>query len=406
VRSRPSSVKPRRGPRRTGQVILVIAFLVVLYLPAVGMIAQPHRRQTGGSWQQSEHRAFPRITGWSSILSFPRGFAEYFAVNFGFRKNLIRWHTTIVGKVFGKTTSSKVLQGKNGWLFYGDSKTIEDYRGMLPFTPAQLQRWQEVLETQRDWLSARGIRYLFVVCPDKHSIYPEYMPDNVDRVQARTRLDQLVQHMKEYSTVEVLDLRPTLLELKKSRLCYQPQETHWNGIGAFAAYQEIARRLRAWYPEFQVLEMADCETFWRENPQTDMLRLQGRQDVATRFEDVRPINGFVAECRVDPNDPGGDIQRRMHSTCRRAPLGRLLMFHDSFGVPLTCFLAEHVRDGLYLWVKNDRFLAPEVLDYRPEVVIQEILERKLCEVKPDLLEAPAPPAEGQKAPSLREAGPE
>ncbi len=400
-----SSAKPRRSPRRTGQIARIIIFVGILYLPGIGLIAQPHRRQAGGDWQESEHRPFPQIAlRWSALLSFPKGFGEYFEGSFGFRRNLVRWHTKIATKILGKSSTSGVLEGKNGWLFFGGSKTVEDYRGLFPFTPQELQRWQEVLQSQQDWLAAQGIHYLFVVCPDKHSIYSDYMPDAVNRVRPQTRVDQLVQYLREYSTVEVLDLRPTLLELRKERLCYQPQETHWNGIGAFAAYQQIVRRLHAWYPDLQPMELTECETFLRENPQTDLLRLQGQQEIATHFDDVRPIHGFAAECKTDANDPAGNLHRSMHSARNQAPIGKFLMFHDSFGVPLTQFLAEHAQDGLYLWVKNDRFLPQAVLDYRPDVVVQEILERKLCDIKTELLEAPAPPAQGQKPSSLRTAG--
>lgn len=391
MRSPASTKGPSGSPRRAGQSALILAFLVIVFLPSVGLMVQPHRRQAGGSWQASERRPFPSLTRqWSSILSFPKGFGQYFAANFGFRRNLIRWHTTIAKKVFGKSSSGSVLEGRDGWLFYGDSKTVEDYRGMFPFAPEQLERWGKVLQNRRHWLAAQGIRYLFVVCPDKHSVYSEYMPAVVNRVQPRTRLDQLLQYLKENSTVEVLDLRPALLELKKSRLCYQPQETHWNGIGALTGYQEIVRRLRGWYPDLCALEMADCEVFAQENAHTDLLRLLGRQDILTHFDDVRPIRGFAAERKVDPNEAAGTTYRVMRSTRPEAPIGKLLMFHDSFGIPLTDLLSEHVRAGLYIWSKADRFLAQDVLEYRPDVVIEEILERKLCEIRLETLEESLP----------------
>ena len=34
------------------------------------------------------------------------------------------------------------------------------------------------------WLAARGIKYLFVIAPDKPMIYPEFTPDT-DRPPAR-----------------------------------------------------------------------------------------------------------------------------------------------------------------------------------------------------------------------------
>ncbi|MEI9865253.1 MAG: hypothetical protein WDN00_12025 [Limisphaerales bacterium] len=43
---------------------------------------------------------------------------------------------------------------------------------------------------RRDWLAKRGIAYLFVVAPDKHSIYPEELPGWAVKVRPQTKLDQ------------------------------------------------------------------------------------------------------------------------------------------------------------------------------------------------------------------------
>ncbi len=382
-------VKPRRGARHTRHLVLIATFLVILYLPMVGMVIHPYKPRLNTGWQESENQPFPRLA-WrlSSILSFPKGFGQYFQYHFGFRRNLIRWHTKLVGEALGKSSSQRVIEGKDGWLFLGESGTIEDYRGLLPFTDSQLRRWQAALEDRRNWLGGRGIHYLFVVCPDKHTVYPEYMPDRINRVRTRTRLDQLVQHMKEHSDLEILDLRPALAAVKSNRLCYQPQETHWNGVGAFIGYQQIAQCLHAWYPDLRPIDLNDCEVFRQENAQTDLLRLQGKDDCTTFTDSVRLVNGFVAQLRKDPNDRGGKVRELTRSTRPDGQVGKLLMFHDSFAPPLMPFLAEHFREGLYIWSKDDSLLPQEAMDFKPDVVIEEIVEPSLCVMELDLLRIP------------------
>ena len=382
-------VKSGKSPRRTGQFVLIAAFLVILYLPIAGLVIRPYEPQLHTGWQESENQPFPELA-WqvSSILSFPKGFGQYFQYHFGFRQNLIRWHTKLVGEALGKSSSQRVLEGKDGWLFLGESGTVEDYRGLLPFTPQQLEHWQAALESRRDWLARRGIHYLFVVCPDKHTIYSEYMPERINRVHPQTRLNQLVQHMKQHSDLEILDLRPALMALKSKHLCYQPQDTHWNGIAAFESYRQIALRLRSWYPGLRIIDMNDCEICKQENTQTDLLRLQGTEHLTTFMDMVRPRNGFVAKLQQDPNDRGGRVHELMRSARNDAEIGKLLMLHDSFAPLLMPFLAEHFREGLYLWSKDDSLLPQEVLDFKPDVVIEEIVERNLCGAELDLLEAP------------------
>jgi alginate O-acetyltransferase complex protein AlgJ len=371
-----------RRPRGIGQVAVVIAFLVILYTPGIRMIVDPPKSNASKGWE--DNRPMPRLA-WrlESILSFPRDFAEYFQFNFGYRSNLISMRTKLIGEALHESTSQAVLEGKEGWLFLGEAGPIENYRGLLPFSEAQLERWKQALESRHNWLARHNIHYLLVVCPDKHTIYPEYMPDRINRVRAETRLDQLVRYLrKNRSDVEILDLRPALTELKKQRLCYQPQETHWNDVGAFVAYQQIARRLTVWYPGLRVMDMKDCEVYQRKNLSTDLLRLQGKEKVTTLMDSLRPIHGFVAKLEVDPNGRDEKRVQLEHSRRSDAPAGRLLMIHDSFGIPIVPFLAEHFREGWYVWTRGDRFFPKEVLTFKPDVVVQEFVERQLCEREP------------------------
>jgi alginate O-acetyltransferase complex protein AlgJ len=384
-----------RGPRSVGQSILAVAFLLLIWLPGARMIAHPPKPYSHGDWE--DNRPLPELT-WrpSSILSFPKDFAEYFRFNFGYRRNLIAMRTRLVGGTLGQSPSPRVIQGKEGWLFFGETDTIQDYRGLLPFSEPELRQWRQAIESRHNWLAAQGIHYIFVVCPDKHTIYPEYMPNKINRVRTQTRLDQLLQYMKEHSNVEILDLRPAVAEQKRQHLCYQPQESHWNGVGSFAGYQQIVRRLRTWYPDLRGLDWEDCEIYQEENSDTDLLRLQAGEHFTTITDLVRPLRGFTAEFTIDPNRRDARTRRQAHSYLDDAPIDKLLVIHDSFGRHIVHFLAEHCRAGLYLWITDNGFFPQDVLTFRPDVVVQEIVERQLCGRAPGPLEMVAPPS--NKAP--------
>jgi hypothetical protein len=392
------SWKSLMNPRRVGQLVLIVAFLVVVYLPGLRMILDPPKSRPQEGWE--ENRPMPTLA-WrlSSILSFPKDFTDYFRFNFGYRPNLLSMHTKLVGEALHESTSQLVIDGKDGWLFLGATVSIENYRGLSPLSQTELERWKQVLEIRHNWLAGLGIHYIFVVCPDKHTVYPEYMPDRINRVHPQTRLDQLVQYLKkERSSVDLLDLRPALMDMKKVHLCYQPQETHWNGVGAFAAYQQIAKRLRAWYPGLRVIDMSECEFYEERNTETDLLRLQGKGSVTTIVDGIRPVKGLEAEFTIDPGHRDDQTRRVAHSRLPGAPVERLLLVHDSFGRHLVHFLAEHARDGLYVWSTNDSLSPQDVLVYKPDVVIEEIVERQLCEREPAPLDLSTPPSSETAAP--------
>lgn len=384
-------IRDRRTLRRIRYTLLIASFLAIIYLPGIGMILRP--QEAASQKGREESRAMPKLT-WrlSSIVSYPKDFGEYFRFNFGFRQTLIHWHTKFAGEALDQSSSPMVVEGKQGWLFYGEPRTVDDYRGLLPFTPEQLQQWQQALEQRRDWLAAQGIPFLFVVCPDKHTIYPEYMPDRLNRVHDQTRLDQLMAYMKKHSTVEILDLRPTLWEWKTRYLCYQPQETHWNGVGAFAGYQRIAKRLRQWYPDLRVLELDECVFYQRQNPDTDLLRLQGKEDTLTVMDGISPTQPFEARIWTDANDVRASGSTVLYSHRETAPIPRVLMICDSFSTYPMPFLAEHFADARYIWGGGDGFDPQDVLDWQPDIVIQELVERGLSETKLNILELPPVPS--------------
>ena len=94
----------------------------------------------------------------------------YFNDHFGFRKKLIRWFQNWKTGFFHDRTVYNVITGRDGWLFTSDLQMVGHYPGMKQFTPAELKSWQTLLEKRRGWLAARGIKYLFVVSPDKQTV--------------------------------------------------------------------------------------------------------------------------------------------------------------------------------------------------------------------------------------------
>jgi hypothetical protein len=102
-------------------------------------------------------------------------------------------------------------------------------------------------------LAARGVRFVFAVAPDKESIYPERLPPTWSPL-GPTTLDRLLAELRRRTDVEIVDLRPALLAEKANDrpevedLAYFPRGTHWTPRGAFAASQEILRRIARDFP--------------------------------------------------------------------------------------------------------------------------------------------------------------
>lgn len=376
-------VQKRTRAARVEDAAMAALFVAAIWLPLGGMLLS--RGAAAGSAENRRLAVMPPPPrSWHDVASFPDGFRKYFEDNFGFRPTLVRWDAELKVKWLGVSTTPDVLVGKDGWLFYGGQGALESYLALRPFTPDQMARWRAVLEARRDWLRRRGSGYLFVVVPEKQTVYPEYMPPGVNRVGKQSRLDQLVAYLKENSDLSVLDLRPALNEAKSSHTLYLRTDTHWNYYGGFTAYRAVVGELSKSFPDMKPVSASDCETGAERFTKGDLARLLGLDgEMEEEFPYMRLRN---AAYKLE-----GDFYSGQAIVTERAgaALPRLVMFRDSFASAIIPFLAQNFSRGVYVLGYQHRF-DPEVVEReRPDVVIQETAERFL-ELDPPGEELPNP----------------
>lgn len=360
--------------RRIEDIALIIFFLVALTLPVMALAL---RFDLGRAHKENRVLApFPPVSLNRHVLgSFPEKFRAYFEDHFGFRNTLIGWQATVKVKWLGVSSSKKVILGKDGWLFQPPyDNSLDWYRGPRPLTEAELVQWQRVLTARRDWLAERGIPYVFVIAPEKHTIYPEYVPEAFRRMQEVSRLDQLVRYMKEHSDVEILDLREALFEAKGRERLYHRTDSHWNDYGAFVGYQRIAAELMKSSAQIQPLTDSDFELVREQKREMDLAAQLGLDDVLTEENiRLRPRRASL-EFRLNP-----DI-KYLVSEGKNNQLPRLVMFRDSYSNYLIPFLDHHFSRAVYVW--NYGFDTTLIETERPHFVIQEVVERYLLNGPP------------------------
>ena len=108
-----------------------------------------------------------------AVRTFPARFETWDRENFGLRSTLIHAHAQVALDVLGNSPHKDVLIGKDGWLYFAIPKSIDAYRCLFAYQPAELQGEVATVRERRDWLAARGIRYLNVWAPVKPNVYPE-----------------------------------------------------------------------------------------------------------------------------------------------------------------------------------------------------------------------------------------
>jgi hypothetical protein len=308
-------------------------------------------------------------------VSYTGAFESWWNDSFGFRRSLVVAYSRALLSL-GVSSTPSVIVGKSGWLFFAGDEALASYRAVQPLTEAEVTRWQGRMERRQAWLAERGIRFLVVIAPNKETIYPEYMPARLNRVRETTRLDQIVSHLRERSSVAILDPRAALRSAKAGGTVYFRTDTHWNDAGAWLLHREIVARLHAWYPEVEArpaVPIVRVRWGWSGDLAT-MLGLEGRIGEDPLLL-APPRVSRAADPGARPLDPQGRLSAAERSTASRL---RVVMFHDSFGVSLQPLLSESCSRIVFSAGPTDwrlNFDPALVERERPAVVIQEIAER-------------------------------
>jgi hypothetical protein len=370
--------------------ILIAIFIATLWLPMTGMVLSLDH--DGPSAENRTLAPWPQLR-WdeASLRALPEQLTRYFEDHFAFRQRMVRWQAVVRLRVLGVSPSKAVINGRDGWLFYADDGAMADYAEAAPFTSAELEQWRDTLQDTSDWLRAQGIAYVFVIAPDKHVIYPEYMPETIRRA-AISRIDELVSHLREHSTVRVVDLRPPLLAAKTRERLYHRTDTHWNDRGAFVGYQSIIDALTEDFPALRHPSRSAFEPRVVQSEGLDLAGMLGLTEVLSE-EDLVLVPRHPTARILEPLHPNRRLThgRIVTDAPNRGP--HALVFMDSFGPALVPFLSEEFSRVVYLWQDN---IDPQVVEQeRPQVVIQEWVGRALS------TDHPYNPVPGASAASIR-----
>lgn len=363
------------------QWVLVALLVTATTLPMLGILTGWGRNDTG-SIENRRLKTFPRLAlAKQEIKNFSKDFEGWFNDNFGWRTSLVRVHGRLAIWL-GVSPTPKVVLGKQGWLYYdgepGENFIDIYYRSVKPFTVSELETWQTALEDRRRWLAKHGIPYLLVFVPNKETIYPEFLPDAVKKLRETTRLDQLVNYLRCNSTLDVLDLREALLAGKKRGQIYQRTGTHWNNLGAYIGYEQIINRLARRFPSLKVMPLDSFHPYPSfQKIGFDLASMLGFVEEFPEGMTIKfALDGKSRKVDLPPDDPRAPPERQPFAMENQDPLlPTAVMFRDSFAEILVPLLSQNFRRIAYVWsyqMKTDM-----ILKEKPNVVIQEILEREI-----------------------------
>lgn len=356
---------------RTSDIVTVVIFcLSIAFMSALTFISSPEEVSTD---ENRELAKFPKLHR-KRLPEFPRQFEEYFNDRVAFRGGLVKARNLIKYRIFGDSTGPLVAVGRNGFLFYLGEQMERLCTEEGPLPSPHLKEWTIAVTERQQSLSAKGIRYIFAIAPEKPSIYPELLPPVLSPLGRLSCLDQVKASLNRDSVSCLLDLRGVLTKAKQTNLVYFKTDTHWTHFGAHVAYNEMMSRLRSWFPQLEPC-LTEQQVGLQMLPETngDCAKLMG---LAHCIPERAPKSGskFLDTCPKELLDRRFTGERRDRAA---ATLPTALILHDSFGYALKPYFYRHFKCVRIRWQQAYKCDEELLKEYKPDVVVQLLAERRL-----------------------------
>jgi hypothetical protein len=364
--------------QRLMDLLTAVTFGALVLLPTVLAPLVDSSRSFAMQAEQREVAPWPgRPRGWADWKAFPDRFDAWLADHFGLRRQLIHAHSRLLYSVFRTSPSAKVILGRDGWMFLKgdpavDGDPISDYRGTLPLIPYELERWRWQLQDEHDWVTSRGMYFMFALVGSKEWVHSEKLPYYITNVGHPTSRHQFLQHVEPRLNFPVVDLTHSLMDAKRARVMYRLTDTHWNHYGSLAGIRGLIAALQPRFPALQPPPETNIVVTSSIQDGGDLSRLMGLEDVVKEpFVQLGPRTPRAVITPV----PG----TRLNDTIARVAdtnLPTALFFHDSFGLYMKPLFSECFEELRFRW-SNYGLEVGQFRDFRPDIVIHMNAERRL-----------------------------
>jgi hypothetical protein len=346
-------------------LLIIISLLPVGLMPVMGVSPQPKNETPALAPELTTEEGF---FNWNYLTEF----SDFISKRFVFRPTLITAYSYMSAAICNASQSNDVLIGADGWLFF--EETTDDYLRKNVLSDAKIQELSQKLLDIQKGCEEQGIAFLFVIAPNKNSIYSEYMPNLGPLHGTENNSEKLIKQLGADNVAHV-DLFSLFRDFKQhdkrppltSDSLYHQLDTHWTSFGAAMACDAILTRLNRRAQSFSQGEAFISRSF--DGDLYAMLYPAGRQKDA----DITLTTEFTYTYDEPINSPESIT---IQTTCA-AKQGSVLVYRDSFGNALYPYLAESF--GKAVFSRRAPYTFERAVEYEADTLIIEMAERNIAD---------------------------
>lgn len=295
---------------------------------------------------------------WSKLNAFPAQYDRYLNDNFPFRSHFLDVYFTY--SIFNhQSPIPSVILGKDNFLF-SSKEELDLYTGKLDFTEKQMDWVVDELVSRWEMLQQKGIRLYVVLAPTALEIYPEYLPQYIQRADV-TVTETFCQKMAQQAPqIPFLYLKQTLLQHKDGPLMYCKNDNHWNPIGSEFGAEAIFAMMAKDFPQLPTSIQQDfvLTPFIRHSGNLGLWLSSGKyakdfqddQDYHVRYRNAEQFaltEDTIQDYEPTPGFPYPYEYEKQFVTNRMGP--KLVTIRDSYCNALIPYLSPYFRESLFIF---------------------------------------------------------
>jgi len=277
----------------------------------------------------------------------------------------------------GVSPNKFVVIGKEDWLFANYRDAFKVHIGRENLSKTQLDIVANSIEKHQRYFEAKGLKFYFLVAPDKHGIYPEFFPDLYQNVPIHRKENvNVIDHFKTQSTLHVVDPRDRMMAAKEDHLLYYRGDTHWNSIGAYQAYWELMKTLAIDFHNIRILKWRETDVQAVTKRGGDLARVINHQKTESNFDLTPKVDAIVSDVIIQKAGPDLRMDNRIITTSNTsAPV--LLLLRDSFAERMIPFLAHSFSKIILISHGKGLYDKSIIKRHQVDVVVFQAVERIL-----------------------------
>ena len=370
---------------------LIFVFILIITVPGIGLFFEKQASEIRTLFNRDPY-PFPPF----NIIKLGRtdfkGIENWFIDRALLITTLSKITSNIVYQLGTSIKPGQALLGKDDWLFLGNdfSATIDQYTGKNQPTEEEIYTQLSILKHMSKIASQYSVPFLVVLAPDKHEIYPEYLPDNIQKGTNKNRLELLEEGMQS-NGIDFVSLKKRELAAKNSLGkqfgdLYLKGDSHWNYLGAYVAYQAISEQMQSKGIKINHINFNFIPQQTTYSDLTNFLQLTHIKsnnplpDMSSLKIDMigKEFNG--SEIKIDPLAGSPNILNSPYQAINKALNHKqtCLLIGDSFSEALGFYFHNDFYNTVRIHPGNKAWSLSTLIElYHPDIIVYEKVQRDL-----------------------------